>query len=114
MLNVNIQIDSYEQGERLLAAVFGREVTKADLPKATAKPAAVKSTAADKPATEEKAKEAETAKIGLTDIRAVATALITNGREAEFSAALKKFGATKLSDVKKEDYSRLYEDIKFL
>ena len=42
-----------------------------------------------------------------TDIRAIATAISKAGKKAELKAALESFGATKLSDVKEDDYPAL-------
>lgn len=46
-------------------------------------------------------------KINMADIRAIALTFSKNGRSKELREAFKQFGASKLSDVKEEDYPAL-------
>jgi 3-methyladenine DNA glycosylase Tag len=52
--------------------------------------------------------------VTLEDVRSVLSTLSANGKRAEVKELLGKFGVTKLSDVKKEDYSALLENAEVL
>jgi hypothetical protein len=52
--------------------------------------------------------------VTLEDVRSVLSTLSANGKRAEVKELLGKFGVTKLSDVKKEDYVALLENAEVL
>ncbi len=61
-------------------------------------------------ATEEKKAKTPT----LEDVRTVLAEISRSGKTAEMKALLSKYGATRLSEVKAEDYSLLLSDAKEL
>jgi len=61
---------------------------------------------AEEPKAEE-APKAETPAIRLEEVRTVLAEISRAGKTAEMKALLSKFGASKLSDVKPEDYAAL-------
>lgn len=69
---------------------------------------------ADEPKVEEpKAEEAPApaAEVSLTDVRAIALKLSKSGKQTELKEAFGKFGAKKLSDISKENYPALMEEL---
>ena len=61
-----------------------------------------------KPTEKETPKEVNPA-IKMEDVRSILAEISRSGKTAEMKALLGKFGATKLSDVKTEDYAALLE-----
>lgn len=63
----------------------------------------------EKSQTVEPAPKAPKPAIKMEDIRSILAEISRSGKTAEMKALLGKFGATKLSDVKAEDYAALLE-----
>lgn len=53
----------------------------------------------------------KTVAIDKTALRALGVELTKAGKQEELAAALEKFGAKKLSEVKEEDYEALYKEL---
>lgn len=117
MLNVNIQITSYEQGERLLRAVFAAD-TIATAPEvlggAPEKKAPVKKAEPAKTAEPVKAaaapkEEPGEAPLTLEAVRGRAQELSIAGKKAAIKKILSEsFGVEKVADLPKDQYADFY------
>lgn len=97
-----------EPKEEAPAPAAEPEKPKRGRPKKTAEPAP------EEPKAEEPKEEApapEVKEVSLTDVRAVALRLSKSGKQSELKEAFGKFGAKKLSDIPKESYPALMEEL---
>lgn len=93
------------EAETVPAADTEQEKPKRGRPKKTEAPAA------EEPKEEAPVPEPEVKEVSLTDVRAVALRLSKSGKQSELKEAFGKFGAKKLSDVPKENYPALMEEL---
>lgn len=63
---------------------------------------------------EEKEVIEETKKVDFTEIREVATSLVQAGKQPELAEITAKYGASKLSELKEEDYEAVLNEFKEL
>ncbi len=75
------------------------------------RPKKAEAPAAEEPKEEAPAPQPEVKEVSLTDVRAVALRLSKSGKQSELKEAFGKFGAKKLSDVPKENYPALMEEL---
>ncbi len=75
------------------------------------RPKKTEAAAAEEPKEEAPAPQPEAETVSLTDVRAVALKLSKSGKQSELKEAFGKFGAKKLSDVPKENYPALMEEL---
>ncbi len=97
---------SCEEQTKLVSAATEAAETKAPETTEPSAPADTDETAAESTSADE-----ETKKVTKTDVRAAATALSKANKRAELKAIFTKFGGTKLSDMKEEDYPALLKEL---
>lgn len=80
-------------------------------PKKTEAPAPAEPEAEEIPWQAPAPAEPENKEVSLTDVRVVALKLSKAGKQTELKAVFEKFGAKKLSDISKENYPALMEEL---
>ena len=113
-MKMTIELDlTIENLERLKAFCqeTGAMPTSAPAPTTAPKAAPKTPAKAAAPAPKEEPKTEAPAPVTMTDVRAVALKLSKAGQQAKLKEIFAKYGATKLSEVKADDYAALMEDL---